>query len=72
MKTMLIILFHFFIINNYLSDNIDAQRKDLKKVSEIITKKEGPAAYIVSKIFGMHPNEKAKNNFKNLIEKKSN
>ncbi len=72
MKKILIILFHFFIINNYLSENIGSEKKDLKKLSEIIAKKEGSAAYIVSKIFGIRPNEKAKNNFTNLIEKNSN
>lgn len=71
MKTKLIALFHFFIINHYPSENKATENKDLKKLGEIITKKEGTAAYIVAKIFGIQPNEKGKNNFTNLIEKKS-
>lgn len=65
-------MFHFFIIHNYPSENKATEKQDLKKLGEIITKKEGPAAYIVAKIFSMQPNKKGKTKFENLKEKKTN
>lgn len=70
MKIRLIVLFYFFISNNYPSENKSTENKDIKKLSEIITKKEGPAAYIISEVFGIQPNQKGKNKFEHLKEKK--
>ncbi len=65
-------MLYFFIIHNYPSENKATEKEDLKKLGEIITKKEGLAAYIIAEMFGMQPNEKGKKNFENLKQKKTN
>ena len=73
MKKSLIFLFALFLCNTPSSEkNKECQKNNLDKLAKIVAKQEGPAAYIVAKIFGMQPNQKAKDNFANLTEKKSN